>query len=91
VVVSGGGRADGNNATGFAALSGGLRRAQTFLRTLGIEIVFDREGQLGMRTIRITAMGENRSHNTVSTVSCVSDYGHGPGLNHPLPEMEQAL
>jgi len=58
------------------ALAGRLRRAQPFLRTLGIEIVFGREGRLGTRTIGITAMGENRSHNTVSTVSRVSDHGH---------------
>ena len=37
------------------ALAGRLRRAQTSLRTLGIEIVFGREGRLGTRTIRITA------------------------------------
>src|SRR6516162_4895024 len=55
------------------ALAGRLRRAQSFLRTLGIEIVFGREGRLGTRTIRITAIGENRSHTTVSTVSRVSD------------------
>ena len=68
------------------ALAGRLRRAQTPLRALGIEIVFGREGRLGTRTIRITAMGENRTHNTVSTVSRVSD-----GLNHPPPGLEQAL
>jgi hypothetical protein len=55
------------------ALAGRLRRAQTFLRALGIEIVFGREGRLGTRTIRITAMGENRIHNTA--VSHVSDHG----------------
>src|SRR5262249_15137182 len=42
------------------ALAGRLRRAQTPLRALGIEIVFGREGRLGTRTIRITAMNENR-------------------------------
>jgi hypothetical protein len=76
------------------ALAGRLRRAQTFLRTLGIEIVFGREGRLGTRTIRITAMGENRTHDTVdtvSTVSCVSDHGDRAGLNHPPPGLEQAL
>jgi hypothetical protein len=73
------------------ALAGRLRRAQTFLRTLGIEIVFGREGRLGTRTIRITAMGENRTHNTVSTVSRVSDHGDRAGLNHPLPGLEQVL
>jgi len=76
------------------ALAGRLRRAQTFLRTLGIEIVFGREGRLGTRTIRITAMGENRTHDTVSTVSTVSrvsDHRDTAGLNHPSPGLEQAL
>jgi hypothetical protein len=85
----------GSNRSGWPksprALAGRLRRAQTFLRTLGIEIVFGREGRLGMRTIRITAMGENRSHNTVSTVSRVSDNDHEAALNHPRPGLEQAL
>ena len=67
------------------ALAGRLRRAQTFRRALGIEIVFGREGRLGTRTIRITAMGENRTRDTVSTVSRVSDHGHPP------PGLEQAL
>jgi len=70
------------------ALAGRLRRAQTPLRALGIEIVFGREGRPGTRTIRITAMNENRTHNTVSTVSRASDPA---GLNHPPPGLEQAL
>ena len=37
------------------ALAGRLRRAQTFLRTLGIEITFSREGRAGTRIIRMTA------------------------------------
>jgi len=45
------------------ALAGRLRRAQTFLRTLKVEIAFGREGRLGTRTIRITASGESRTHN----------------------------
>jgi hypothetical protein len=73
------------------ALAGRLRRVQTLLRTLGIEIVFGREGRLGTRTIRITAIGEDPLHNTDSTVSCVSDNGHAVGLNHPPPGVEQAL
>jgi hypothetical protein len=76
------------------ALAGRLRRAQSFLRTLGIEIAFGREGRLGMRTIRITAAGENRFHNIVSTVSRVSrvsDNGDGAGPNHPRPVQEQGL
>jgi CoA-transferase family III len=85
----------GTNRSGWPksprALAGRLRRAQSLLRTLGIEIVFGRERRLGMRTIRITAIVSNRSHNTVSTVSHVSDNGHGANLNHPRPGVEQAL
>jgi len=44
------------------ALAGRLRRAQTFLRALGIDIAFSREGRGGSRITRIT----------VSTVSIVS-------------------
>jgi hypothetical protein len=51
------------------ALAGRLRRAQTFLRTLGIEITFSREGRSGNRVIRMRATSEN----TVSTVGSVSD------------------
>jgi len=49
------------------ALAGRLRRAQTFLRTLGIEITFTREGRTGTRMIRVSTSAEN----TVSTVSGV--------------------
>ena len=73
------------------ALAGRLRRAQTFLRTVGIEIAFGREGRFGTRTIRIRAIGENQLHDTVSSVSRVSDNGDGAGLNHPQPGLEQAL
>ena len=73
------------------ALADRLRRAQTFLRTLGIEIAFGREGRLGTRTITITAVGESRSHNNVSTVSSVSPNGLGAGQKYPSPRLEQAL
>jgi len=49
------------------ALAGRLRRAQTFLRTLGIEIAFSREGRTGTRMIRVSTSAENN----VSTVSIV--------------------
>jgi hypothetical protein len=39
-------------------LAGRVRRAQTFLRTLGIEIAFSREGHAGTRMIRISATRE---------------------------------
>ncbi len=42
------------------ALASRLRRAQTFLRVLGIEISFSREGRAGTRTIRISS-GKNRA------------------------------
>jgi hypothetical protein len=70
------------------ALAGRLRRAQTFLSTLGIETVFSREGRLGTRTLKITAIGQNQSHNTVSPVS---DNGHGTGPKHRPPGLEQTL
>jgi hypothetical protein len=53
------------------ALAGRLRRAQTFLRTLGIEMSFRREGHAGTRVIRISSAVEQRP-TTVSTVSSVS-------------------
>jgi hypothetical protein len=40
------------------ALAGRLRRSQAFLRTLGIEIAFNREGQEGNRIIKMTARGD---------------------------------
>jgi hypothetical protein len=61
----------GNNGSTWpknpGALSGRLRRAQTFLRALGIEITFSREGRGGNRIISI----HRRLENTVSTVSSV--------------------
>jgi hypothetical protein len=51
------------------ALAGRLRRAQTFLRMLGIEIVFSREGRAGTRTIHMSTAPDNRLSNIVSIVS----------------------
>jgi hypothetical protein len=56
------------------ALAGRLRRAQTFLRSLGIEITFSREGRTGSRMIRVST----RAENCVSSVSLVSA-AHGNG------------
>jgi hypothetical protein len=50
------------------ALAGHLRRAQTFLRTLGVDITFAREGRAGSRVIRMCTSLEN----TVRTASAVS-------------------
>ena len=62
-------------------LAGRLRRAQTFLRVLGIHIAFGREGRAGTRVIRI----RTRSENTVSTVSIVRDNHHDPRSSQPPP------
>jgi hypothetical protein len=64
------------------ALAGRLRRAQTFLRALGIEITFSREGRLGTRMIRVSTNAEN-CVSTVSNVGGARTNGSGrvqPGL-----------
>src|SRR5262249_59011027 len=60
-------------------LAGRLRRAQPFLRGLGIHIAFGREGRTGTRVIRI----RTRPENTVSTVSIVRDNHHDPRSSQP--------
>jgi hypothetical protein len=49
---------------GPRALAGRLRRAATFLRKIGIEIGFEREGRARTRTIRITMTGKPASPET---------------------------
>jgi len=61
------------------ALAGRLRRAQTFLRTLGIEVAFSREGRTGTRIIRMSTSTED----TVSTVSIFSARGNGRAAIKP--------
>ena len=51
------------------ALAGRLRRAQTFLRAIGIDIAFGRAGRAGNRIINIRSCCEE----TVATVSTVSE------------------
>src|SRR5262245_37598777 len=53
-------------------LAGRLRRAQTFLRTLGIEVTFSRKGRAGTRMISMSTSSEC----TVSTVSSAREIGH---------------
>jgi hypothetical protein len=60
------------------ALAGHLRRVQTSLRTLGIEITFSREGRAGSRLIRMRTSLEN----CVSTVSSVCEGGRKTGSEH---------
>jgi hypothetical protein len=54
------------------ALAGRLRRAQPFLRALGIEIGFSREGRAGSRMITIRAAPQGLRTDQISTVSTVS-------------------
>jgi hypothetical protein len=41
------------------ALAGRLRRCKTFLRTVGIDIAFSREGRTGSRMIRMTSVAKS--------------------------------
>jgi hypothetical protein len=66
------------------ALAGRLRRAQPFLRALGIEITFSREGRLGNRIISIRKSREN-TVSTVSTVSSVSSVGDNRSTAQAAP------
>jgi hypothetical protein len=50
------------------AFAGRLRRVQTFLKAIGIEIAFGREGRAGNRIIRIRSCCDETVH-SVSTVS----------------------
>jgi hypothetical protein len=74
------------DSTGWAknprALAGHLRRAQAFLRVLGIDITFSREGRAGSRVIRMRTSLEN----TVSTVSTVRDNGANPISEQHSPD-----
>ena len=63
------------------ALAGRLRRVQTFLRTLGIEVTFSREGRAGTRMINVSTSAEH----TVSTVSSVRDDGSLSWSGQPRP------
>src|SRR6266403_785910 len=62
------------------ALAGRLRRAQTFLRTLGIEITFSREGRTGTRMIRVSTC--TCAENTVSIVG--PSHSNGSGAIKPF-------
>ena len=66
------------------ALSGRLRRAASFLRKIGIDIEFNREGPARTRTIRISLVSENwviepslPSASSVSTETSGQDNGSG--------------
>jgi hypothetical protein len=69
------------------ALAGHLRRVQTSLRTLGIDISFSREGRTGSRVIRMRTSLEN----TVSTVSSVHDSGPALGSEQHSSRLVSAI
>src|ERR1700733_7870296 len=74
------------------ALAGRLRRAQTSLRTFGIEIAFSREGRQGTRIIRMSASHGNPTSKTVRTVSTVSnDRPSKSGNPAPRGAVDQGL
>jgi hypothetical protein len=66
------------------ALAGRLRRAQPFLRALGIQIAFSREARAGTRVIKIYTRAEDTA-TTVSTVSTARHNNHGAGLIQSPP------
>lgn len=72
------------------ALSGRLRRAATFLRKIGIEIGFDREGRARTRTIRITASTQPAAEDegarpSASSASSAPPPKHGPANDFAEP------
>jgi len=73
------------------ALASHLRRAQTFLRALGIDIIFIREGRAGSRVIRIRVSLEN-TVSTASNVSAVRGNGSdpGPAVQAPITAADDA-
>jgi hypothetical protein len=56
-------------------LAGRLRRAQTFLRTLGIEISFWREGRMGTRMIGLSTRAEDTTTSTVGLTGAIRSNG----------------
>jgi hypothetical protein len=63
-------------------LAGRLRRAQMFLRALGIEVTFSREGRAGTRMLGVSTSAEH----TVSTVSSVRHQGSRSRSKQPHPQ-----
>jgi hypothetical protein len=61
------------------ALAGRLRRVQTSLRALGIEITFTRAGRAGTRIIRMSKTLENTVHTESKVRSNGSRSGSSPG------------
>ena len=73
------------------ALAGRLRRAATFLRKVGIEIAFSREGQARTRTIRITATLENVAVRPSTSSATATEVGvpQGEGARTVAPSADE--
>jgi hypothetical protein len=63
------------------ALSGRVRRAATFLRKIGIDIAFEREGRARTRTIRITRKPEDASTKSSAPSASSAQFPKTPGNN----------
>lgn len=68
------------------ALSGRLRRAATFLRKVGIELSFEREGRARTRIIRITSTATHTNQNDAGTRPSATSASfaseHKPGITN---------
>jgi hypothetical protein len=56
------------------ALAGRLRRAQTSLRALGIDIAFQREGRAGSRIIRMRGLSSGSSGSAAASTPTKQDF-----------------
>ena len=63
------------------ALSGRVRRAATFLRKVGVDITFEREGRARTRTIRITRNAENVGATSSKPSTMSADKSKSPVSN----------
>jgi hypothetical protein len=63
------------------ALAGRVRRAQTFLRTLGIDVAFSRESYAGARVIRIRATPGLTDTSGPSAASATMECGEGGNVS----------
>ena len=70
---------------GPRALAGRLRRAATFLRKIGIEIRFDREGRARTRVIHVTSSGKTVGPENVGAQPSASSAPSSPSekVNRP--------
>ena len=72
-------------------LSGRLRRAATFLRKIGIDISFDREGRARTRIIRISCMPDDwAERSSASSASSANSEKPAQGSPHDSEDADRA-